>query len=482
MRLLRYALLGAPALLLVQLLACEDTSSSSGGGFFVPESGTFDTGSSGQEAGPLPDNFVPDTALPDNFVPPKGVKVVVTKDGVPQKDVRVVPHDSTGAALTDTKTDATGTVTFATAPAMVTVLSTLNGSNPAALTYLGTADGDVLNVALQFFPPELPAFANFTASINAFANATFYNFNVGESCGSNTNDPPQPTNISLYNQCLAAQNAVLATVYGNAGILGFGFLKNQAKPAANATVVLPTITATAAGTLTMTGSNLPASSNIEAELRSIANSFGYYTSDRSGNITAGGYTFPIATGFADAYQSLVVANKITAGPPVTKGFLRRDASNGTAAQTLAYDFGQTLPYITNGVTGGTGAPARPDVTLTADASLAATDGGLVRIKWNVVGGLVTTPQWTFVVPPGTTTFKVPALPADATAYVPQAGATVMDALFVESGLLPGYAQLKALPMSVDGQPPTGTDVSKPLPLNGTVKITSWGRYIISPPG
>lgn len=483
MRRFRSALLALPVVALPFFVACEDgNNSSSSGGFTVPEGGGFEAGPP-SEAGPVAEGGT-DAAV-DNFVPPKGAKVTVTKLGAPQADIRVIAHDATGAVTGDVKTNATGVANFAAAPSMITVLTRVQGTSPAAITYMGVADGDALNVAIPDFPGETPAVAQFTVSATAvFDGASFYSFQTGGSngCLTNTAGPTTPVTLALYNYCLAAQNAVLLTASGNGGVLGFGFTKNLAKPAASANVVVPAMNITARGTLTMNATNIPAEAFSQAQLSSIANSFGYYTDDQSGALNEGGFKFAIATGFAEAYQSFITAQKNVAGPPVTKAFVRRETIAG-ATPTTSFDFATGLPYITNAVAGGA-VPARAEITIAAEGSLATTDGGIVRLRWNVAGGAIPQPSWSFVVPPGTTSLKVPALPTDADAapYLPQTGVTVKDVFFLESTLLPGYAQAKAIPLSSDGEPPVGTDVHTPLPLNGTVKITVWNRYLILIPG
>ena len=482
MRRFRSALLALPVVALPFFVACEDgNNSSSSGGFTVPEGGGFEAGPP-SEAGPVAEGGT-DASI-DTFVPPKGAKVTVTKNGAAAADIRVIAHDATGAVTGDVKTNATGVANFATAPSMITVLTRSYGTSPAAITYMGVADGDALNVVVPDYGPEDGTFATFQASVNPFVGALSYSFSVGgNNCGAFApGNAPAATNISLYPYCLKAQNAVLVSANGDGSTLGFGFLKNQAKPAAAATVALPAMTLAAKGTLTLSATNIPADTFQDAQLSSIANGAGFYTGDRNGALNEGGFTFDMATGFAEALQTIVVATK-NQGPAIGKAFLRREASNNTAAQTMAFDFATALPFITNAVAGGA-VPARAEVTIAADGSLATTDGGIVRLRWNVAGGAIPQPSWSFVVPPGTTSLKVPALPTDADAapYLPQTGVTVKDVFFLESTLLPGYAQAMATPLSSDGEPPVGTDVHTPLPLNGTVKITVWNRYLILIPG
>ena len=122
-----------------------------------------------------------------------------------------------------------------------------------------------------------------------------------------------------------------------------------------------------------------------------------------------------------------------------------------------------------------------DVTLTAESSLASADGGMVSLEWTITGGVVQSRQWMFVVPPSTTTFKLPALPTDATGHVPGANLAVASVTFVEASQLAGYSQLKALALPITGDMPFAGDSNKALPANGTVKVTAYGKSSFIPP-
>lgn len=465
----RVALL-APVVLL-PLYACEDGGSSSGGTLDVPESGPP------IEAGPGVDSSMPpvDSSVPD--VAPKGVTVTVLEKAGPVTNVRVLAHDASGAILSDARTNATGKVSFATAPSMITVLDLVNGG-PVALTYLGVADGDALIATRPDpFPSGAPV-GTYAVSLTPFGTATDYLISVGgDNCGAFTNVPTNPTNVALYPHCLAATNTVLVAASGGP-TLGFGAIKNIAKPAMGATTNVGPVAITAQSTAKLDGT-VPAGTIVTTSLRSVVGDFAFFTASPTGIFGSGGVVHPIAANFAEAYQSLVVAEKTPANPRIAKGILRRDISAATSP-SFTYDLTQTLPFLTSATVAGA-TPARSDITITPEASLAAADGGLVSLEWTLVSGVSQNRNWTFVIPASTTTFKIPALPADATTYVPAANVAVASVAFFDASQLTGYAQLKSLPLPEIGELPLISDVTRPLPATGSVKITALGRGSIIPP-
>lgn len=471
MRKLRLFALLAPALLLPA--ACEESSSSSGGNF-NPEAGPGFEAGPVAEAGPLPE------AGPDGFVPPappKGVTVTVTEGLAPKKDVRVISHDATGAVTGDVKTDATGKVTLAAAPSMVTVLASrgLNGTTPTPVTFAAVADGDTLVVAapasIATEPLPVGAFAVTLTSSALVANSFFFDVNSGAGCSTSGQNIAGPFSITLYSECARAQNAVLATASSSGFVQGFAFLKNVAKPAMNATanVALPAFVA--AGKTSLTVANFPANAYGQGSLYGLANGAAYPFEYQSGYLDEGG-TIEVSTptGFSEAYQARVSARSNGIGPLKTRSFVRREPTTAPATATLAFDFATALPGITNvNITDAT--PARPDVTLTSDAALTTADGAVAVLRW-FIEAADTDGQWTFVVPPSTTTFKAPALPADAAAFAPTAGVEVDSLTFFEATQLPGYKELKTLPVA----PSFGVslrDEALLLPATGTVRTSSW---------
>ncbi|MBX3188095.1 MAG: hypothetical protein KF819_13820 [Labilithrix sp.] len=467
MRHLRFLALAAPVVIL-PLVACEDDGGGSSGVFEVPETGTF-------EAGPVPEAGPPSEAAPDVVVP-SGVTVTVLDGTTPKADVRVLFHDTTGAITGDQKTNATGRVVAATAPAMVTVLTLAPaqfGTGPSPVTYVGVADGDNLVVKLPRFENEVPAEGSYTVSLAApFDGAIGYYVNAG-TCGASVGDPAQPTVVPLYPYCVGATNAVLVSAEGEVNTLAFAFAKNVAKPVGATNVNVGPLTFAARGTATITATNLPANTSRSTSFNALANGVAFSTGSGIGLLNESGVAYPHAIGFADAIQTSVAAAEFSEGPGgSTRVIVRREATPAGANPTFAYDLATLLPALT-GVTVSQATPSRPDVTWTSASALTGADAGAIELSWSLGGQGAASARWTFIVPPGTTTIKVPAVPADAPDFVPSE-AQVRFFGFVESTLLPNYAAVKALPIDPVSGGPIRELADMPLPANGTVRLTTWG--------
>jgi len=235
---------------------------------------------------------------------------------------------------------------------------------------------------------------------------------------------------------------------------------------------------TAPGTVTLKATNLPGGSiSNTGALWMIANGAAFTAPSLPGNsgIDGAGVAFQTATGFADAYQSYVNTVDDESGR-VESSIIRREAVPAGANATLPdVDFTNALPYITNAAIDTT-TVARPVITLTSDKPLTAVDGGIVMISSQ--NGSENFISWTFVVPASAAaTFKVPALPTDteAVTFTPAGAGTntsVDRAAFFEATQLPGYKEAKLIPV-VPGATLNLLDESVPLPINGTVRVTSW---------
>jgi hypothetical protein len=467
MRNLRLLGLLAPVLLLA--VACEDSSSSSGG-VFNPEAGPGFDGGGLPEAGPIP---VADAGIDAPPPTPKGVTVTVLDALVGKKDVRVIFHDATGAVTGEKLTDATGKASIAPAPSAITVLAQRTSAVPTNVTYFGVAEGDNLIVALPEIATEGPAIGQYSVSFTQgglLTGANSTNVVVGGGCSGGTQDPTQPTAVGLFPYCVAAKNAVLGSASANGTLLGFGFAKDVAKPALNATAPVGPLTplkAPGQTNVTVTNAN---DINPFAELYAIANGQMFFAQGGGGATTGAGAKFITATDFADAYQTVVRGSAQNAFSSEV-GFIRREATTAPDSLTLGFDFANALPKVTD-VTTASPTVGRPDVTLTSAASLATSDGGAVTLRWTTAtnnGG-----SWTFVLPgpAAAASFKAPALPADATVFVPTRSVFVDGAVFFEATQIPSYTETKKLPIVAGG----GLDLldwTRPLPVNGTVRLTSW---------
>ena len=452
-------------------LACEDSSGSSSGGAFNPEAGPgFEAGTT--EAGPLPEAGV-DASPPA----PLGVTVTVTEGGLPSSSVRVILQDAAGLVIGDKATDATGKVTVATAPSMVTVLiahGTGAGSSVAPVTFVGVADGDKLFVrsvadVLVETAPVGQYSVSFTSSA-ANANANVFDVFAGAGCFNSGNSVGASVVVALYPGCLGPKNAVLTEASLTGSILGFGFAKDLAKPVASGTLDVGPLTFAAPGTTTLNATNVPATPfGSTVELSAVANDVLFRMREATGTVDSGGRSWKTPTGFAEAYQTEVSFGEVNASSVSTRLFLRREAVPASNILT-GVDYASGLAKITDAaLTKPT--PARPEVALTSTSALTSADGGIATFHWSSPIAQ-SSGSWTVVFPPSTTTLKLPALPADATAFVPTDNVSIDEVIFLEATQLPGYKELKLLPI----QPNFGVeivDTQKPLPLPGTVRVTRW---------
>jgi hypothetical protein len=355
---------------------------------------------------------------------------------------------------------------------MVTVLSTRFGNEPAAVTFAGVTDGDNLRVVA---PANGAAVGSYTVGflagdplvINANGFSVQGASNGDVACNGFVDTINGTAPVFLTADCVSAKNAILATASNPGGLLGFSFKKDVAPPVGMAIVPVTLPAFTTPGATTVTATDLPGGT-ISTSLFAIANGQARILPSATGALDGAGLVFPTPTSFADAYQTVIRADSGF----VSRALVRREATTAPATAKLAnFDGTTNLPVVSNATIGVTN-PARPDITvLTASpAALAMADAGFLKISW-FLASLDTSVSWTFVVPPNTTSFKVPALPADAADFTPTSDTfRVEDVLFFEASQLPSYQAAKTLPVA----PGAGPDVvtpSRPLPSDGTLRVT-----------
>lgn len=471
MRNLRLLALIAPVLALLPVAAaCEDSSSSSGGQFTVEAGPGFEAGSTpSPEAGPE----APDAA--DAFVPPviKGVTVTVTPGVNSNVGVRVILHDASGAVIGETKTDATGKAVLPTAPSMVTVL-TIHGTNePAPVTFMGVADGDKLTVLTPVVTPnpvQLGSYAVTLTDSGATDGTTLYEvFTAGSACYSSNNVNTAPISLLTFDYCVpGAKGTVLARASSTGSTLAYAFGKDLAKPAGGGAVNVAASVFKPKGATTVLGTHVPASQTLfgAARLGGIANGT-FFEFGGVGGSLADGVVFDTATDFAEAYQTQVTLG----GPSSARSVLvRRDPTTAPASSMLpAFDFDTMLPLLsTTNVT--TPVAGRADITMTSVAPTTGADLGVVEIRWFNTP-LDSSLRWKFVVPPGTTSLSVPALPADLAMTAPANSITIHLVTFIDAPQLTGYGQAKVLPIPSEDDL-DAVKIDRPLPAGiGTVRFT-----------
>lgn len=436
---------------------CEEDPSGSPGGFQLPEGG------SGFE---IPDSSTtpPDSSAPD--AAPTGVTVTVKHEGAPQKDVRVIFHDATGAVTGDFKTDAAGVVSQPVAPSMVTILAPNAevGTELAPLTYLGVADGDALTIELDGVN-VVSKIGEYSVTLGGgFDNAEQYSVRAGDQCS--TLGPSDGTLIlDLYPSCVGAQGVVLATASAADGTpLAFTFAKNLAKPMGGATITVPALPPfVAAGSLTVTAANVPPNDYAWVEAAALADGRSFDIGPRGGDFPAEPATFRLPVGFGDAHQ----ASMGTYSGMSSRTIVKREPATVT---NIAFDFAALLPSLGDSNVAADN-PKRPKATWSSSAPLTGTDGGILRLDWYGNRGSL---RWSFVLPPGTTEVTAPALPADLSIPALEEAPVDITALaFVEATHLEGYKAFKSMPMP-SGDAPEIFWTSSPLPANGTVRTVRYG--------
>lgn len=441
------------------IFACDDGNTSEPPGFDV-DAGNF-------EPTPQP---VPDAAPADTGTDaaPRGVIINAVRGRAPQANVRVIFHDAQGAVLGEAQTDATGRVTRAEAPSMITIVSEDAASGPRLLTYVGIEDGDVVTAVLPIDVEDPLGTYNITYPVSP--GSSDYDVSASDGCG--TWSTGTTATVSMFAQCVGATGSHVLVTSNSEGGRTYSFAKGLTPPAGGATVNVPTLPSfTAPLAITLRATGLPTEASINSAVTAVVDGLSYYPGFGQGFVGEGDETWPFPNGFADGLQTYVVAVDNTAEDPFGQAILRRDAAP-TAATTVAFDWTTALPKLNSFAVTPSLDGLRPTIAVGPSTSVTGTDGGYLQFEWERDMGSerIVYPRWTFVVPPGTTSVQAPSLPAGIE-ELPTAATELwpVDAAFVEASQLPGYAQLKSLPVPIDHV--ISELGRRPLPVNGVVRLT-----------
>ncbi len=461
----------APLVTTALLFACEDDGSSGGTGTFNPEAGSFEASIPTPNDADIPSPRPSDAAV--EAAVPTFITVRVLSAGQPVPNVRVVFHDTAGAVLGSSLTAADGRATSAGLPQIPTQASALlgTGSNLSVITWVAVQPGDEL-VATDTRVSRSDI-RQYQVSFPSVTNAVSYYAATG---GCDTTGSESPLTLSVSPECIRASTPILVRANGGrASILGFAFKKGNAPPGDAGALAVTTGAFAPALTATVDATSEPnEEGDLEVGLTEIAEEVGF-SMGPFGSLD-GPRSFSVPDGFADARQVAAFFRPYANfGSQLT--MVRRDPPQ--AANVL--DFAQRLPKVTGAEVPTPADPRRFEITWTNEASLAAADGGVVRVRF--FGGMDANFSWSFVVPPGAATtgaVKAPAMPAEAEGWIPQkadAGPTFFsppEVMFVEASALPSYAAFRRIagtlfPAEVYGR----RELSAVLPQNGTLRATSF---------
>lgn len=465
MRTLGLAVVAAPAVASLALLACEDDPSSSSG-LVVPEGGGFDSPTSPTEGGA--------DGGADADAGSGAVVVTVQRSIGPAANVTVIFHDAVGVVLATTKTGADGKASFeATVPGMVSALLG-GGTRRHIMTWLGVQAGDQLFASdLEDRTPKGSYLATMQGDLSD-AGATFRTASVGR-CASN------PTasltfDIPLYADCVKTLSSVLAYADSDGTPLRYAFKKSNAPPPPDggaAPVALgPWVTPAIVNVKPL---NAPDAGQVFATLDDIAEGNAYSNQTGAGVNRFGVAPFSVAPNFAEAQQAT-----IRYSPPVGGGASKVIVGKRVnAPQTqIDIDFAGALPALDSASLTATDIK-RPKVDWHAVAPLTAAKGGMILLTW--FDSRTDERSWSFVVPPSATAVTAPILPAEADAWAPQSATDASPGssyappfvIFVDASVLPNAAAFRReAGRVIPYTDPATVETRAILPANGDLKITS----------
>lgn len=458
------------ALALVALMACEDDPSLGG-----PDL-ALDSGSGGFDAAnPGFDGAVPTTdAAPDADVPPAVSVTVATPTGF-EAGVLVVFNAADGSVIETKQTGADGKATHAGSDAaFVTALLVHDGTH-RLVTWTGVEVGDDLELLDPDALTEPTTLGTYDVTLSTFEDAGAIGYFLRSPCNSTQADGTTGS-LELYSNCAKAKNSVLGKAKDEGGYdVGFAFTKGIAAPSGGNGTAVTLGAWSGPQTFDLQVGNLPVETLVDGNLAQIADGTGFFV-DYEDRLEQNGSNVPfnVAKGFADAYQASIRRY----GEYGQRTIMKHVPGSATA---IAFDYEAFLPEMTDVSIDSTNA-RRPVLTWTASSSLATTDGGVLRFRFDRPNEEAYF-SWTVVVAPGATSVTIPALPPEAEAFAPPDGGTdqepdyyALEAAFLEADVIPNYASFRrfegAVPGIVDSS--FGEFAFPIVPVDGTYRATGWG--------
>jgi hypothetical protein len=409
---------------------------------------------------------------------------VVDSSGSPEALVPVVFSGATGALVGASATDATGAASgLVPAGGSVTVLFG-TAATPTLVTIFGVQPGDQLS-AVDVSGPE----ASFIETLSLTAtpasppdddagNTLLVNAGTCGATGASL-----PLAFELYESpppCVVAGRFPLLVVDQDltGAPLAFAFQKGNVAlaDAGPLAVSMATATWSTPAQESVVLSNAPA--GFEPPEYVFTEVAGGVPSTASPASLDGGVTFSVHPGYPDFVQT--EANVQLGTPPGDGGpgvvFAAVAARSTTPPSApVVLDMSQLPPFLET-VTLDATTPARPALGWVGASSLASSDGIVAVVAWSAG-------SWSFVVPPGQTSARAPALPTSSSGWAPGPNASFSPSIVsvVEASFWSGYADMRAGSASlvsqslidVNGCLGTNGACLAPLPANGTLALTAY---------
>lgn len=420
---------------------------------------------------------------------PEPVRVTVASLAGPVSGATVVFHDTNGAVIGSTTTDAEGHAErLLPAGTAVSVLTGDKVSTFAVTTYLAVEPGDLLFVydpsvtptnnlvTLQSLPSAPP---NTTVGYNAYLGSRQSGF---------FNGPPVQLNPNNNDLNPAAQFPILVEAVDQVSTIAYSYVKNQKLDLdAGANVFMDgatwTTTPQTAWTIDIANPSLVTNPRVV-----FSETAGYVPitravfaqDDGDGGVLP--TVFNAHPGYPDFVQTEVNASKLgTFGTTFTVIATRSPAPSKD--QTISFDMNQ-MPAAINTVTPDfTTNPAQPSVTFQPDKPIAAPVGTFVEFQWQNYdsdASAYVNNTWTIIAPPSLTTVAAPPLPPSAVAWTPINQTNLATTITVMSGDgLTSYAAFRRI-AGVTPPPNYNTlyvQVAPLLPFEGTLTLSVVGPYL-----
>jgi hypothetical protein len=427
-----------------------------------------------------------DGGLSDGEPPPgTGFTITTLSGGVALADQRVILHDADGTLLEDGTTDEDGRIAKLDAPGIVTVLPGVGfpfppggpfpiGISNMPITFYGVEAGDRLVVELR---TELTSNTVGTYDITfdegeGFAGAAWHELYVTAACAGYADDPSMATSMTVYEQCVTAQNPVLSLATDNDGLpLACAFKKNNATPSGGSPVPVALAPFVAAEEVLLSADNVPGDvTELFADLSMLASGATYYpgNNDERDFATEGvGYRY--CPGFADALEAAAAAY-VDGTNQMWSEFVVRQAESAA----ISFDFATALPRVTTASLDDA-TPLRPVISIETASSLSTADVGLWTWGWDVFTGETNEfVPWLLVVPPATTSVTLPELPEDAQ---PETGGVYLNTIQVfDLDSSQDYADFKKRPLVIAPRGGDGSSHAERPALVGNVdrlRVSGW---------
>ncbi len=410
------------------------------------------------------------SACPENRSGPATVTVL---DGTPVEGVQVVFHNPDGSVHARAVTGADGKATAVVVPgAMATVARSFPGgfflNSYALITVAGLEPGD--DVVASSATPTVVQMGEVTVTLpGAYPGAIGYRLDIGCNVVRIYSQPADvPVTIPVLSPCGATISA-LAVAFDSRGDIAYSAAADVTlsgtPPALTGSIALPAWR-TDFGSLAFTVHNVPAGEYFrDGELQLRRNGVRFVESTPVGTTAPAEpttLTLPFALGLGGSARLRAYYYRYSAYPSGwgLDGVETWIANDIDPFMPLSLDLASLPPRLSAPIMSGT--PGAPAVSWTSEGTDPSLDAQFLEVVWTDTSWH----QWNVMLPPESTSFAFPQLPADLSAWLPPQGIEPTASIeAVDVSTVAGYAAFKVA---------YSTSFPQALPENGayTVRATT----------